>query len=57
MVSILDKKKNALCNMVVPLVKVQWQHRNDSELTWELESETCEHYLDLFAVVDFGDKI
>ncbi|XP_073137222.1 uncharacterized protein [Henckelia pumila] len=35
---ILDRKDKVLQNKRIPLVMVQWQHRETEEATWELES-------------------
>ena len=56
-ISILDSKTKTLCNKVVNLVKVQWQHRKGSEWTWEWEGEMREHYPNLFAPTDFEDDV
>ena len=54
---ILDKKKRTLCNKVVNLVKVQWQHKRGYEWKWEPEYKMRENYPELFAVMDFEDEV
>ena len=56
-ISILDKKTKALCNKVVNIVKVQWQHRKRSKRTSEPEDEMREHYTDLFTAMDYEDEV
>ena len=55
-IPILDRKTNTLCNKMVNLVKVQWQHLKGFEWTWELEDEMREHYPKLFADADFEEE-
>ncbi|KAL7604013.1 hypothetical protein Lser_V15G17198 [Lactuca serriola] len=54
---ILDRKTKAPRNMVMNLLKGQWQHHKGSKLTWEPNDEMREHYRDLFTVVDFDDEV
>ena len=54
---ILDRKTKTLCNKVVNLVKVQWQHQKGSEWTWEPEDEMREDFPELFAAEDFEDEV
>ena len=56
-VAILERTMKVLWNKEIPLVKVQWEHRRGSEWTWEPEAEMREHYQDLFAAVDFEEKV
>ena len=56
-VAILDRKMKALRKKVVPLVKVQWQHRKGSDWTQEPVAEMHEQYPDLFAPPDFKDEL
>ena len=56
-VAILDQKTKALCNKVVPFVKVQWHLRKGSKWTWEPNSEKRQHYRDLFKEADFEDEV
>lgn len=56
-VAILDREMKALHNKVVPLVKVQRRHRKGSDWTWGTKSEMREHYLELFTLEDFEDKV
>ena len=56
-ITILNMKIKTLCNKVVNLVKVQWQHRKGSKWTWEIENEMREHNPDLFASANFEDKV
>lgn len=43
-VKILDIKEKVLCNKVIQLVKVLWQHHGVEEATWEPEWEMREKY-------------
>ena len=43
-IAILDRTIKVLRNKEVPLVQVQCQHRKESELTWEPESEMREQH-------------
>lgn len=54
---IIDRRTKFLRNKDVDLVKVHWQHQKVFEWTWEPENEMNEHYLELFALVDFKDEI
>ena len=44
-VGILDREEKTLRNKVISLVKVNWQHHEENEVTWELESQMQEKYL------------
>ena len=48
-VKILQTKEKVLCNKVIRLVKVLWQHHGVEEATWEPELEIGEKYPHLFA--------
>ena len=48
-VKILDTKEKVLCNKVLRLVKVLWQHHGVEEVTWEPQLEMREKYPYLFA--------
>ena len=37
-IRILDRKVKKLRTKEIPLVKVQWNHHNEDEATWEVES-------------------
>ncbi|XP_023730176.1 uncharacterized protein LOC111877905 [Lactuca sativa] len=54
---LLDRKTKAPRNMVMNLVKVQWQQHKGSKLTWEPNDEMKEHYRDLFAIADFDNEV
>ena len=56
-IMVLDEKTKTLCNKVVDLIKVQWQHRKGSDLTWEPNEEMREHYPELFVAADFEDEV
>ncbi|KAL7584811.1 hypothetical protein Lser_V15G42897 [Lactuca serriola] len=56
-IAILERKMKVLCNKEIPSVKVQWQHRRDSEWTWESKAEMREHYAELFTTVNFEDEV
>ena len=56
-VMILDKKTKTLCNKVLELVKVQWQHQKGPEWIWEPNEELREHYPELFAATDFEEEV
>ena len=43
-VRILDTKEKVLCNKIIRLVKVLWQHHGVEEATWEPELEIREKY-------------
>ena len=57
-VAIVDRETKTLRNgKTVNTVKVQWQHRRGSEMTWEPEEEMRAHYPDLFTNDDFEDEV
>ncbi|KAK9050372.1 hypothetical protein SSX86_000897 [Deinandra increscens subsp. villosa] len=47
-IAILDRKVKRLRNKEVNQVKVQWEHRKGSDLTWESEEEMQRYYPHLF---------
>jgi hypothetical protein len=47
---ILERKTKSLRNKEIGLVKVQWQHRQASEWTWEPEAEMRSNHPELFHV-------
>jgi len=47
-VKILDHDIKKLKIKEIPLVKVQWSHHNESNASWELESEILEKFHELF---------
>ncbi|KAI3792869.1 hypothetical protein L2E82_06760 [Cichorium intybus] len=47
-IAILDKKTKKLRQKEVGLVKIQWQHRGGTNVTWESESEMRQRYPQLF---------
>ncbi|XP_059671067.1 uncharacterized protein LOC132316607 [Cornus florida] len=47
-VRIVDSMVKQLRRAEIPLVKVQWNHQDEREATWELESEMKEKYPQLF---------
>ena len=47
-VRILGREMKKLRNKEIPLVKVQWMYHNEREASWEMESEICEKYPELF---------
>jgi len=47
-VAILDRSERRLRSKIVPLVRVQWEHHNVEESTWEREADMRERYPDLF---------
>ena len=48
-VRILDTKEKVLCNKIIRLVKVLWQHPGVEEATWEPELEIREKWIGSFA--------
>jgi len=61
-VAILDHSERRLRSKVVPLVRVQWEHHNVEESTWEREADMRERYPDLFLLgmpyfFEFRDEI
>ncbi|XP_027150278.1 uncharacterized protein LOC113750511 [Coffea eugenioides] len=48
-IRVLDWKVKDLRNKQIPLVKVLWRHHEVEEVTWELEKDMREKYLELFA--------
>lgn len=56
-IAIVDRKTKTLCNKVMILVKVQWQHWKGSQQTWEPEEDIHTQYSYLFATMDFEDEI
>ena len=48
-VKILDTKEKVLCNKIIRLMKVLWQHYGVEEATWEPELEMQEKYPHLFS--------
>ena len=59
--AILDYSERRLRSKIVPLVRVQWEHHNVEESTWEREADMRERYLDLFSsgmpyFLNFGTK-
>ena len=57
LVAVLDRKMKTLTNKVVDMIKVQWQHHEGSEWTWEPEDKMGEHYPKLFGVAVFEDEV
>ena len=60
-VAILDYSERILRSKVVPLVRVQWEHHNVEESTWEREADMRERYPELFLpgmpyFLNFGTK-
>ncbi|KAK9078373.1 hypothetical protein SSX86_002430 [Deinandra increscens subsp. villosa] len=49
-IAILDRKFKRLRNKEVNQVKVQWEHRKGSDLTWESEEEMQRYYPHLFGM-------
>ena len=49
-IAILERKTKSLRNKEIGLVKVQWQHRQASEWTWEPEAEMRSNHPELFHV-------
>ncbi|KAK9071361.1 hypothetical protein SSX86_009929 [Deinandra increscens subsp. villosa] len=49
-IAILDRKVKRLRNKDVNQVKVQWEHRKGSDLTWESEEEMQRYYPHLFGM-------
>ncbi|KAK9076066.1 hypothetical protein SSX86_004399 [Deinandra increscens subsp. villosa] len=49
-IAILDRKVKRLRNKEVNQVKVQWEHRKGSDLTWESEEEMQRYYPHLFGM-------
>ncbi|KAK9061841.1 hypothetical protein SSX86_000226 [Deinandra increscens subsp. villosa] len=49
-IAILDRKVKRLRNREVNQVKVQWEHRKGSDLTWESEEEMQRYYPYLFGM-------
>lgn len=49
-VEILRWSDKVLCNKMIPIVKVQWQHHTPEEATWELVSEMRDKYPNLFEI-------
>ncbi|XP_073025121.1 uncharacterized protein [Primulina eburnea] len=47
-VCILDRSERKLRSKIIPMVKVQWEHRGVEEATWETERHMREHYPYLF---------
>ncbi|XP_059669436.1 uncharacterized protein LOC132314613 [Cornus florida] len=47
-VRIVDSMVKQLRRAEIPLMKVQWNHQDEREATWELESEMKEKYPQLF---------
>lgn len=47
-VRILDRKVKKLRTKEISLVKVQWNHHNEDEASWEVESEIRKDYPELF---------
>ena len=47
---ILERKTKSLRNKEIGLVKVQWQHHQESEWTWEPEAEMRSNHPELFHV-------
>ena len=47
-VQILDRTIKKLRTKEIPLVKIQWNHHNENEASWELEAEIREKYPHLF---------
>ncbi|XP_059668947.1 uncharacterized protein LOC132314044 [Cornus florida] len=47
-VRIVDRMVKQLRRAEIPLVKVQWNHQDEREAIWELESEMKEKYPHLF---------
>ena len=57
-IAIMDRETKTLRNgKTVHSVKVQWQHRKGSEMTWEPEEEMRAYYPDLFTEYDFEDEV
>ena len=50
-VQILGRETKKLRNKEIPLVKVQWNHHDAREASWELESEMRAKYPELFAII------
>ncbi|XP_073035396.1 uncharacterized protein [Primulina eburnea] len=51
-VCILDQSERKLRNKLIPMVKVQWEHRGVEEATWETERHMRELYPYLFCWYD-----
>ena len=47
-IRILERKDRILKGRMIPLVRVQWNHHNIGESTWEIESEMRSRYSHLF---------
>ena len=47
-IRILERKDRILRGWTIPLVRVQWNHHNVEESTWETESEMRSRYPHLF---------
>ncbi|XP_026400415.1 uncharacterized protein LOC113296323 [Papaver somniferum] len=45
---IVDRREHVLRRKTIPMVKVQWHHHNDKEVTWEREDDMLKRYPDLF---------
>ncbi|XP_060211970.1 uncharacterized protein LOC132639547 [Lycium barbarum] len=48
-IMILDRQVRKLRSKEIASVKLQWMHRPVEEVTWEIESDMCARYLQLFA--------
>ena len=47
-IRILEKKDRVLRGRFIPLVRIQWNHHNIAESTWEDENEARKSYPHLF---------